>query len=492
MNHAQPMLASLADAPLDDPAARLRTEIRRHPRDRRDRAGRASCGCGRGSATRRRAQFPEDRGGAGDVGAQARRSRSCSTARSSRSTRRASRPASSSSRAASICRSRATDSTRHAIRPQPPLGASSRSTSCATGRTDCAIGRWPSGAPRSKRLFAQDRHRRSCGSATGRAATARALYKRALERGWEGLIAKHADSLYKSGKRTPDWRKLKIVHEQEFVIGGWTEPRQTRAYSARCCSASTSGDRLVYVGHTGTGFNERELARVMKLLKPLETRDCPFANRPKTNERPHWVRPELVAQIKFTEWTADDKLRHPVYLGLRDDKKPRDVRREKRRGGCAASAIVATAQRPSTLASPATPQRRDVANRSRTARERRAHELPNDRRCRRSTAATSKTSQRDGDARRCPTADARRHQPAQGVLAEAEAHQGRSVPLLRAGRAGTPAGGRRSAAGDEALSQRRRRAAVLSAPRAETCRAGVRIEHGQRRRRSGRRSSAAI
>src|SRR5207248_2791550 len=88
--------------------------------------------------------------------------------------------------------------------------------------------------------------------------------------------------------------------------------------------------RLTYVGHTGTGFNERELTRVMKLLKPLETNECPFKQRPKTNERPHWITPELVAQIKFTEWTADGRLRHPVYLGLRDDKPPRDVRREER------------------------------------------------------------------------------------------------------------------------------------------------------------------
>src|SRR5439155_122407 len=85
---------------------------------------------------------------------------------------------------------------------------------------------------------------------------------------------------------------------------------------------------LIYVGHSGTGFNEKELARVMALLKPLEIKECPFKNCPKTNERPHWVRPELVAQVRFTEWTADNKLRHPVYLGLRDDKKPTDVRRE--------------------------------------------------------------------------------------------------------------------------------------------------------------------
>jgi len=120
----------------------------------------------------------------------------------------------------------------------------------------------------------------------------RDLYRRALAEGWEGLIAKHAASLYKSGKRTPDWRKLKIVHEQEFVIGGWTEPRQTRSYFGALLlgvyeatpgtsdeARATSHPRpamnhrpLVYTGHTGTGFNERELARVMKLLKPLETK----------------------------------------------------------------------------------------------------------------------------------------------------------------------------------------------------------------------------
>src|SRR5207247_2311990 len=87
-------------------------------------------------------------------------------------------------------------------------------------------------------------------------------------------------------------------------------------------------NELVYVGHTGTGFNERELARLMKLLKPLETKDCPFRERSRTNERPHWVRPTLVAAVKFTEWTADGKLRHPVYLGLRDDKNAEDVIRE--------------------------------------------------------------------------------------------------------------------------------------------------------------------
>src|SRR5439155_10545835 len=140
----------------------------------------------------------------------------------------------------------------------------------------------------------------------------RALYKEARKRGWEGLIAKHADSLYKSGKRTPDWKKLKIVQEQEFVVGGWTDPRHARSYFGALLLGVYDNDDLVYVGHTGTGFTEKELARVMALVAPLEIKACPFRNRPKTNERPHWVKPELVAQIKFTEWTADAKLRHPV------------------------------------------------------------------------------------------------------------------------------------------------------------------------------------
>jgi bifunctional non-homologous end joining protein LigD len=163
----------------------------------------------------------------------------------------------------------------------------------------------------------------------------RALFKQAMEQGWEGLIAKHAASLYKSGKRSPEWRKLKILHEQEFVIGGWTEPRQTRAYFGALLLGvyepqPDGSPALIYCGHTGTGFNDKELARVMKLLKPLETKTCAFTTKPKTNQRPHWTRPELVAQIKFTEWTTDGKLRHPVYLGLRDDKKPTDVTREDR------------------------------------------------------------------------------------------------------------------------------------------------------------------
>jgi bifunctional non-homologous end joining protein LigD len=164
------------------------------------------------------------------------------------------------------------------------------------------------------------------------AGDAHSLHARAQKEGWEGLIAKDPRSPYHSGRRTPAWRKLKIVQQQEFVVGGWTEPRQTRHYfGALLLGIHDTKDQhapLTYVGHTGTGFDQAELARVWKLLKERETKASPFRERIKTNEPAHWVRPELVAQVRFTEWTDDNKLRHPVYLGLRDDKKAADVIKE--------------------------------------------------------------------------------------------------------------------------------------------------------------------
>jgi bifunctional non-homologous end joining protein LigD len=161
----------------------------------------------------------------------------------------------------------------------------------------------------------------------------RALHERALREGWEGLIVKEARSPYQSGRRSPAWRKLKVVNEQEFVVGGWTEPRQTRPYFGALLLGvrDENTGALTYVGHTGTGFNQAELERVWRLLKAREISKSPFSSRITTNEPAHWIRPDLVAQVRFTEWTADEKLRHPVYLGLRDDKRAEDVRRE--RGG---------------------------------------------------------------------------------------------------------------------------------------------------------------
>src|SRR5688572_17456674 len=153
----------------------------------------------------------------------------------------------------------------------------------------------------------------------------RPLDERAHREGWEGLIVKDASSVYQSGRRSPAWRKYKLSNQEEFVVGGWTEPRNTRLRFGALLLGQYEGSRLIYVGHTGTGFDQKELDRVWKLLKPLETRQSPFSGPFKTNEPAHWARPKLVAQVRFTEWTADRKLRHPVYLGLRDDKRATDV-----------------------------------------------------------------------------------------------------------------------------------------------------------------------
>jgi bifunctional non-homologous end joining protein LigD len=161
-----------------------------------------------------------------------------------------------------------------------------------------------------------------------------ALQARAREEGWEGLIAKDARAPYHSGRRSPAWRKLKLLQQQEFIVGGWTAPRSTRQYFGALLLGvhdETGRGALTYVGHTGTGFNQAELARVWKLLKAREVERSPFAERIKSNEPAHWVRPDIVAQVRFTEWTDDGKLRHPVYLGLRDDKRTEDVVREKKR-----------------------------------------------------------------------------------------------------------------------------------------------------------------
>src|SRR5262245_9062285 len=157
------------------------------------------------------------------------------------------------------------------------------------------------------------------------AGDARALHARAEQEGWEGLIAKEAGSTYQPGRRSPAWRKIKLLKQEEFVVGGWTEPRQTRQQFGALLLGLYDGAKLKYVGHAGTGFDEKELARVAKLRKAHATKASPFAEPIKTNETAHWVRPDLIAQVRFTEWTSDRKLRHPVYLGLRDDKRAQEV-----------------------------------------------------------------------------------------------------------------------------------------------------------------------
>ncbi|MCC7009462.1 MAG: DNA ligase D [Acidobacteria bacterium] len=158
-----------------------------------------------------------------------------------------------------------------------------------------------------------------------------ALLERARRDGWEGLIVKDGDSIYQSGKRTPAWRKLKLLEQQEFVVGGWTEPRESRAHFGALLVGYYDDARLRWAGSVGTGFDQAELVRVGRLLRDRETRESPFADRVRTAERAHWVRPDLVAEVRFTEWTSDGLLRQPVYLGMREDKEATSVRRERRR-----------------------------------------------------------------------------------------------------------------------------------------------------------------
>ncbi|MDQ3069564.1 MAG: DNA ligase D [Acidobacteriota bacterium] len=160
----------------------------------------------------------------------------------------------------------------------------------------------------------------------------RALHKRAVDEGWEGLIVKDGMGVYESGRRSAGWRKLKLLHEQELVIGGWTEPRLSRhGFGALLVGHYNDRGELVHAGSVGTGFNEKELDRVYRLLRARETPQSPFRETVKTRERQHFVKPELVAQVKFTEWTHEGYLRQPVYLGLRDDKPARSVMREEKK-----------------------------------------------------------------------------------------------------------------------------------------------------------------
>jgi bifunctional non-homologous end joining protein LigD len=157
-----------------------------------------------------------------------------------------------------------------------------------------------------------------------------ALLDEARAHDWEGVIAKRADAPYELGRRSRSWLKLKLEQRQEFVIGGWTEPRNAREYfGAILLGYYDANGKLVYAGHTGTGFSRKSLADLYKRLKPLEQARSPFTTSPKTNEQAHWAKPKIVAEIKFNEWTTGGNLRQPVFLGVRDDKDPSDVVRER-------------------------------------------------------------------------------------------------------------------------------------------------------------------
>jgi bifunctional non-homologous end joining protein LigD len=151
------------------------------------------------------------------------------------------------------------------------------------------------------------------------------MLERARRQGWEGIIAKRMDSTYEPGKRPRSWLKLKIEFREEFVVGGYTDPRNAREHIGALLLGYFDKNRFIYAGHTGGGFTRQGLNDMYKRLQPLERKSSPFEETPKTNEKAHWVKPEVVVEVKFSEWTADRRLRQPIFVGLRDDKDAKDV-----------------------------------------------------------------------------------------------------------------------------------------------------------------------
>jgi bifunctional non-homologous end joining protein LigD len=154
-------------------------------------------------------------------------------------------------------------------------------------------------------------------------------YQRACRLGQEGVIAKRLTSTY-AGGRSKDWLKFKCVRDQELVIGGFTAPKGSRTGFGALLLGYYQGSDLIYAGKVGTGFDTKLLTSLHARMQELEQADNPFA-RPRVREHDvHWIRPELVAQIAFSEWTRDGALRHPRFQGLRSDKAAQDVVREQK------------------------------------------------------------------------------------------------------------------------------------------------------------------
>ena len=170
---------------------------------------------------------------------------------------------------------------------------------------------------------------------------AKRLLEEVKRRGLEGIIGKQRDSAYEPGRRSGAWIKLKCANEQEFVIGGYTPPQGARKHFGAILVGYYDDNKLVFAGKVGTGFTAKSLSILHKKFLKEARDDCPFVDLPsKQNgqwvqgitpsmmKKMHWVNPKFVAQIKFVEWTRDGKLRAPVFLALREDKKPTDVVRE--------------------------------------------------------------------------------------------------------------------------------------------------------------------
>lgn len=157
------------------------------------------------------------------------------------------------------------------------------------------------------------------------------VFRQACRGGMEGVVSKRADSPYGAGLRTRNWVKVKCSLRQEMVIGGYTDPQRSRAGFGALLLGVYQAGQLRYSGKVGTGFDDATLSNIRRKLERLERRVAPFVNPPRGFDAKgvHWVEPRLVAEVRFTEWSTAGALRHPAFVGLREDKKASDVVREK-------------------------------------------------------------------------------------------------------------------------------------------------------------------
>jgi bifunctional non-homologous end joining protein LigD len=151
------------------------------------------------------------------------------------------------------------------------------------------------------------------------------LFALAKEKGLEGIIAKRKASIYRPGKRSPDWLKIKSRPQQEFVVCGFTEGKGSRKYFGALLLAAYQNGALRYFGHSGTGFSEKGMRETIDRLKPLFTDQLPVENPPRIPEKIQWVQPKLVCEVAFAEWTEDGQLRQTTFLGWREHKNAKEV-----------------------------------------------------------------------------------------------------------------------------------------------------------------------
>ena len=154
------------------------------------------------------------------------------------------------------------------------------------------------------------------------------FFKMVKQGNWEGIVAKKMDSLYTPGIRTREWLKIKNNQSREAVIIGYTEPKGSRQHFGSLLLAEYKKEKLHYIGHAGTGFSDAKLQELMERMRPLVRATSPIDKKIKTHGKVTWLKPRLVCEVGYTEITRDGILRHPVYKGLRDDKKSKKVNAE--------------------------------------------------------------------------------------------------------------------------------------------------------------------